>query len=559
MARRLMVVLILMIAVAPMAFGQMMTEKLDTAAISMIKDEGMNRSQVMEILSYLTDVYGPRLTWSPEYREAAEWTSAKLKEWGLQNVRFTNFEPSGKGWTLKKFSANVISPRSYPLIAYPKAWTPGTKGTVRGEAVILDAQTEADLAKYKGKLKNAFVLTSEARDLPAHFAAQGYRLSDSALLDLSSAGMPGAVRRGGRRAMGDSAMIARFLSQAQFAAKKIEFCMSEGAAALLDAARGDGGTIFVSQASVPRAPQGLNDLFGGRVSPYAEDAPKILPQVAVAAEHYNRMVRMIKKGQKVMVEMNLEVEMTKAVPGFNIIAEIPGTDLKDEIVMVGGHFDSWHAGTGATDDGTGSAASMEAVRIIKKLGLKPRRTIRIGLWGGEEQGLLGSRGYVKDTFGEREADMMQMMMGRASSGPLKTKPEYEKFSVYFNHDNGTGKIRGIYLQGNEAARGIFREWFAAVDDPTAQTISLSNTGGTDHLAFDAIGLPGFQFIQDPIEYDSRTHHSNMDVYERVQEGDMKQASTIMAIFLYNAATRDAKFPRKPEPASPGRGAPSGSN
>jgi len=558
MAKRLMVLLILVIAVAPLTLGQMMTEKLDTAAISMIKDEGMNRSQVMEILSYLTDVYGPRLTWSPEYREAAEWTSGKLKEWGLQNVHYTNFEPSGKGWTLKKFSANVVSARAYPMIAYPKAWSPGTKGTVRGEAVILDAQNEADLAKYKGKLKNAFVLTTEERELPAHFTAQGYRLADSSLLDLSNAGMPGAARRGGRRQMGDSAAIARFLSQAQFQAKKLEFCMDEGAAALLDGARGDGGTIFVAQASVPRAPQSLNDLFGGRVSPYSADVPKILPQVAVAAEHYNRMVRMIKKGQKVTIEMNLEVEFTKVVPGFNIIAEIPGTDLKDEIVMVGGHFDSWHAGTGATDDGTGSAASMEAVRIIKKLGLKPRRTIRIGLWGGEEQGLLGSRGYVKDTYGERQADMMQMMMGGAT-GPLKTKPEYEKFSVYFNHDNGTGRLRGIYLQGNEEARGIFRQWFAALDDPTAQTVSLSNTGGTDHLAFDAIGLPGFQFIQDPIEYNSRTHHSNMDTYERIQAEDMKQASTVMAIFLYNAAMRDQKFPRKPEPVSPGRGAPSGAN
>jgi hypothetical protein len=555
MAKRLMILLILVIAVAPLTLGQTMTEKLDTTVISMIKDEGMNKSQVMEILSYLTDVYGPRLTWSPEYREAAEWTSSKLKEWGLQNVHYTNFEPSGKGWTLKKFSANVISPRAYPIIAYPKAWTPGTKGTVRGEAVVVDAQNEADLAKYKGKLKNAFVLTTEERELPAHFKAQGYRLADSSLLDLSNAGMPGAARRGGRRQMGDSAAIARFLAQAQFQAKKLEFFMNEGAAALLDGARGDGGTIFVSQASVPRAPQSLSDLFGGRVSPYAADAPKILPQVAVAGEHYNRMVRMIKKGQKVTIEMNLEVEFTKAAPGFNIIAEIPGTDLKDEIVMVGGHFDSWHAGTGATDDATGSAASLEAVRIIKKLGLKPRRTIRIALWGGEEQGLLGSRGYVKETFGERQGD--QMMGG--ATGPLKTKPEYEKFSVYFNHDNGTGRLRGIYLQGNEAAREVFRQWFAAFDDPNAQTISLSNTGGTDHLAFDAIGLPGFQFIQDPIEYDSRTHHSNMDTYERVQADDMKQASTVMAVFLYNAAMRDQKFPREPEPVRPASGAPSGAN
>lgn len=556
MAKRLIVMLVLVIAVAPLTFGQMMTEKLDTAAISMIKDEGMNRSQVMETLSYLTDVYGPRLTWSPEYREAAEWASAKLKEWGLENVHYTNFEPSGKGWTLKRFSANVIAPRAFPMIAYPKAWTPGLKGTVRGQAVILDAQNEKDLAKYKGKLKNAFVLTTEERNLPAHFDPQGTRLSASDLLELANAGMPGVQRRGGRRRMTDSSMIARFISQAQFNAKKLAFCMEEGAAALLDGARGDGGTIFVSAASVPRAPRGLDDMFSGRVSPYDGNAPKILPQVSVAAEHYNRMIRMIGKGQKVMIEMNLEVEFTKPVPGFDIIGEIPGTDLKDEIVMVGGHFDSWHAGTGATDDGTGSAASMEAVRIIKKLGLKPRRTIRIGLWGGEEEGLLGSRGYVKDTFGEREGGG-NFFTG--STGALKTKPEYEKFSVYFNHDNGSGKIRGVYLQGNEDARDVFRQWFAAFDDETAQTITLSNTGGTDHLSFDAIGLPGFQFIQDPVEYSTRTHHSNMDVYERIQADDMKQASTIMAVFLYNAAMRDQKFPRKPQPMGAGQGAPSGGN
>lgn len=556
MMKRLTALVVVLIFAVPLSFGQMM-EKIDADAIAKIKDEGMNRSKVMETLSYLSDVYGPRLTWSEEYKEAAKWASGTMKDWGLENVHYEDFDNAGKSWSLKSFYAVALEPRGFPIIAYPKAWSPGTKGVVKGEAVVLDVKTEADLAKYKGKLKNAFVLMSEERDLKAHYTADGWRLADSTLLDMADAGMPGTERRGGRRGGFDSTRIARFVSEAQFNAKKVEFCMDEGAAALIDCARGDFGTVFVAQAAVPRAPKGLQDLFSSRTNAYAEDAPKILPQVSFAAEHYNRIVRMIQKGQHVKLEMNLEVELTKkASPGFNIVAEIPGTDLKDEVVMIGGHFDSWHAGTGATDNGTGSAVAMEAMRTLKTLGLKPRRTIRIGLWGGEEEGLLGSRDYVKKHFGEREGDLMQMMMGRAN-GPLKTKPEYEKFDVYFNNDNGGGRVRGVYLQGNEEARSIFRQWFAASDFPEAQTISLSNTGGTDHLSYDAIGLPGFQYIQDPIEYESRTHHSNMDLYDRVQPDDVKQASTIMAIFAYEAAMRDAMFPRKPMPTGEGRGAASG--
>jgi Zn-dependent M28 family amino/carboxypeptidase len=254
---------------------------------------------------------------------------------------------------------------------------------------------------------------------------------------------------------------------------------------------------------------------------------------------------MIQKGQKLEMEMELEVEFTPVDSAFNIIGEIPGTDLKDEVVMIGGHFDSWHAGTGATDNGTGSAVCMEAMRILESLGLKPRRTIRIGLWAGEEEGLLGSRAYVTSHFGEREGGAAGMFGG--PSGNVKTKPEYEKFSVYFNNDNGTGKVRGVYMQGNEAARPIFRAWLEPFARTGASTLSLSNTGGTDHLSFDGIGLPGFQFIQDPIEYETRTHHSNMDVYDRAQEEDLKQAAAIMASFAYNSASRDEKFPRKPMP------------
>jgi len=498
----------------------------------------------MEIMSYLTDVYGPRLAWSPEYGEAALWASKKLREWGLQNVYFDNAGPVGKGWTLKRFSANLLSPRAFPLIAYPKAWSPGTRGTVRGNVVVLDAEDEEDLKKYKGKLKNTFVMISDPRDLSAHFDPQATRRTDSGLLEMANAG---ESQPRTRRRMGDTAAVARYLKQAQLNAKKLRFCMDEGAAVLLDAGRGDGGTIFVQQATVPHAPGNISEIFSSRPAAHSPESPKILPQVSVAGEHYNRMIRMIEKGEKLTLEMNLEVEFTKADSTFNIIAEIPGTDLKDEVVMIGAHFDSWQAGTGATDNATGSAVCMEAMRILQKTGLKPRRTVRIGLWAAEEQGLHGSREYVKEALGERKQDAMAVT-GR-SSGPLETRPAYDKFQVYFNNDNGTGKVRGIYLQGNEEARPIFRSWFEAIKDPDAQTITLSNTGGTDHLAFDAIGLPGFQFIQDPIEYSTRTHHSNMDMYERVQADDVKQGSVMMAIFAYSAAMMDGKFPRKPIPAS----------
>jgi carboxypeptidase Q len=540
-------------------------EKIDTTAIAQIKDEGMNRSQVMEILSYLTDVYGPRLTGSPEYKQAADWASAKLRQWGVQNVHYEKWGPFGKGWTLKRFSANLTEPRAFPLIAYPKAWSLGTRGTVEGEVIYLNARSDSELATYQGKLEGKFVLISDPRELKAHFQPEGWCLADSSLLKLANADIPtpgqqrrrfppmqqlspaardSVMRMIFRQFMpnADSITIERAIEVQRMAPKKLELCQSEGAVAVLDEGRGDDGTLFVQSAVVPQPP---GTPYYLRVNPYSENAPKLVPQVTVAAEHYNRMIRMIQKGQKLEMEMDLDVEFTPVDSSFNIIGEIPGTDLKDEVVMIGGHFDSWHAGTGATDNGTGSAVCMEAMRILESLGLKPRRTIRIGLWGGEEEGLLGSRAYVSRHLGEREGGAMGVFGG--VSGNIKTKPEYEKFSVYFNNDNGTGKVRGVYMQGNEAARPIFRAWLEPFASTGASTLTLSNTGGTDHLSFDAIGLPGFQFIQDPIEYEARTHHTNMDVCDRAQEGDLKQAAVIMASFAYNAATRDEKFPRKPMP------------
>ena len=335
--------------------------------------------------------------------------------------------------------------------------------------------------------------------------------------------------------------------------RKLEFVEKEGAIAAITEGRGDDGTVLVQSATVP---QSADVPFNQRIAAYDPKAPEIIPQVVFASENYNRIVRMLRLGERVKLDMNLEVRETKADSGFDIIGEIPGTDLKDEIVMIGAHFDSWHSGTGATDNGTGTAACMEAMRILETVmksdGLKPRRTIRIGLWGSEEEGLIGSREYVASVFGKREGGAPGGFPGGGGGGELKTTPEYEKLSVYLNHDNGSGRVRGIYLQGNEAARPIFRAWFTAYGDPTAQTITIDNTGGTDHQSFDAIGLPGFQFIQDPLEYEARTHHYNMDVFDRVQEPDMKQAATIIAVFAYTAANRDAKFPRKPVPTGGAR-------
>ena len=515
--------------------------------IERIKDEGMNRSQVMQTLSYLSDVIGPRLTASPGMKRSNDWTRDQLMKWGLQNAHLEAWGPFGRGWTLKRFSAQVSEPLNIPLIAYPKAWSPATSLTA--DVIYVDAKDEADLQRFKGKLKGAIVLTGKMREVKARFEPMGTRRDDKDLLTLADAPVPAAGT--GRRGTPE-ARAAQF-----FGCQKNRFFHDEGAAVLVDASRaGDGGTIFVQSAAVPQ-PCLENAFAPGaprQIQPYDKTAPPIIPQLVLAVEHYNRIARMIEAGEKVKMTVDLGVDWQDQDPmGYNTVAEIPGSDLKDEIVMLGGHMDSWHAGTGATDNGAGVAVAMEAVRILQALNLKPRRTIRIALWTGEEEGLLGSKAYVAEHFGKMVGPAPSASPGSVataspapspSPGVLVTKPEYEKFSSYFNLDNGTGKIRGVYLQGNELVRPLFREWLTPFRDMGAATLSISNTGGTDHLSFDAIGLPGFQFIQDEIEYDSRTHHSNQDVFDRIQADDMKQAATIMAAFIYDAAMRTEKLPRK---------------
>ena len=506
-----------MIAVAvglPLAADWPTTEKIDLDAVYRIKEEGLQRSKVMEIESYLTDVYGPRLTGSPNIREAADWAQKTMNEWGLANVHLERW-PFGRGWQNQRIVASAVSPRAYPLIAYPKAWTPGTNGPVTAEAVLAVITSEKDFDTWRGKLRGKFVLSAAMRDVAAHFDADGHRYTDAELTDLSK--QPSAA---GGRGRGNFAAIA------EFNRKRNQFFLDEGVAGVIDpGTRGDGGTLFVQS--------------GGSRDP---KDPLVPTQVVIAVEHYGRIVRTLDKKIPVTLQMDIDNKFyDNDLNGFNVIGEIPGADKADEVVMVGAHFDSWHSGTGATDNAAGSAVMMEAMRILKTTGLKLRRTVRIGLWGGEEQGLLGSKEYIKAHYGD--------------PATMQLKPEHAKFDGYFNVDNGTGAIRGVYLQGNEAAAPIFQAWMEPFHNMGMTTLTIRNTGGTDHLSYDAVGLPGFQFIQDEVEYDTRTHHSNMDVYERIQPNDMMRNAVIVASFVYDAANREEKLPRKPLPKptpSPGR-------
>ena len=496
----------------------------------------------METLSYLTDVVGPRLTGSPNMVHANQWTRETLESWGLENAAVEPWGTFGRGWSLDSFCAQVVEPDCIPLIAMPKAWSPGTDGPITGKVVLFDAETIEDFDRFEGKLEGAIVLVGTEREVAAHFEAEGSRYGDDRLLSLANALPPGeGPRRGGFRGgrpQMDEEQMAAFRARQEVAARRDSFLMEQKAAAVVDcSSRGDGGTLFVQSASVPRDPDADPADFRNRPHPWDPDAPAMLPQLTMAVEHFNRLVRMIEHGVEPVMQLELKVTFhDEDLTAANTVAEIPGSDpeLAPQVVMLGGHLDSWHGSTGATDNAAGCAVAMEAVRIIKALDLKPRRTIRIALWSGEEQGLYGSRNYVSQHFGARNDE-----------GVLETTDAYDDFAAYYNLDNGTGKIRGIYLQGNLEAGPLFRRWLVPFAEQGASTVTPGNTGGTDHQSFDGIGLPGFQFIQDPVEYNTRTHHSNMDSYERAQADDLKQASVIMATFVYRTAMMDEPFPRKP--------------
>ncbi len=570
--------------------------------IARIRDEGLNRSQVMKTLSYLSDVIGPRLTGSPNLRRANAWTRDTLVTWGLTNAHLEAWGPFGRGWSLQRFSAQVIEPQAFPLIAAPKAWTPGLAQPISAEVILFEAKTEGDLDKYKGHLQGAIVLMDSTREVKLRFEPLASRIGESNLLRMANAGptdtrpftpgrasapinppstntatpksnigptnivTPKPAPATTNTAKADAGAAQRTNSSAALpSGRALSFVTSEGAALVVTpSSQGDGGTLFVEQASVPLAPPaGTNSPAPASRQPWATNAPVMPPQIALATEDYNRLVRMIRHGEKLKMAVDLQVRFHSEDPmAYNTIAEIPGGDLKAEVVMLGAHLDSWHSGTGATDNGAGVAATMEAVRILKALNLQPRRTIRIGLWSGEEQNLLGSKAYVAKHLGYY-TNLTSVVAARSprdeGKAPRLTTPaatnavtkrlvrtaEYEKFSAYFNLDNGTGKIRGVYMQGNESVRPLFRKWLQPFSDLGAETLTYGNTAGTDHQSFDGIGLPGFQFIQDPLDYWTRTHHSNADVFDRIQADDMKQISTILAAFIYHASMVEEKVPRKP--------------
>ena len=485
-------------------------EKIDLGAIEKIKNEGFNNSQVENIAFELIDKSGPRLTNSNGYERAATYAVKQLSEWGLSNSKTEAWGEFGRGWEVNKSYVAMTKPYYMPFIAVPKAWTYSTDGEIEGKVIFVEINTEEDFAKYKGKLKGAIVGVKSTDDQGPTFKPDAVRFTEEELKELEAPKESSAVITPEQAEARKKWMALREFSQ-----KVTAFLEEEGIAVLLKGSRGIEGTFFTG---------------GGRG--YLTDDTSGVSEIEVAPEHMNLLARLADKGVEVEIEAEVKTTFkTDDLKGYNVIAEIPGSDkkLKSELVMLGGHLDSWHAGTGATDNGAGCIVMMEAVRILKATGLTPKRTIRIALWGGEEEGLHGSRNYVKNHFGV--ADTL--------------KADQKKVSAYYNIDNGTGRIRGIYLQGNEEVRPIFKNWFTPFSDIIDNTtLTINNTGGTDHLGFDAIGIPGFQFIQDPIEYRTRTHHTNMDTYERLVIDDLKQMAVIVASFVYNTAQRDEKLPRE---------------
>ena len=533
-------------ATDPYAEVQPATETLDLAMYQRIRDEGLNHSHVMDFGYALMDGIGSRLTGSPNLKKANEWTRDTLTKIGLENAHLEDWGEFGLGWQQLNTWARMTVPDTAVLIVQATPWSPPTPGPVTGDVVFVSIQTEKDFDQYKGKLAGKIVLYGAMREVPNVDKPLFERYTDKDLEDIAefevngnAGGMPPAMAARMRERMERMRMIDKIA----------QFFADEKVAAVIEPSRdgknggGSGGTLFDD-----------NGATLGR-TPYLADKAVKIPVVVAAIESYGRLYRLTQAHAPVSVEIDVETKVTgEHEHGFDTVAEIPGTDpkLKEQVVMVGGHLDSWIAGTGATDNGAGTIVAMEAVRILEALGIKPRRTIRIALWTGEEEGIFGSKGYCSMHFGSAKLstapDQVQLPeFMRRAVGPLEVKPEQKLISAYFNVDNGTGKIRGVYTQGNSAIAPIFAQWIAPLKDLGVTTITNRNTGGTDHLSFDAVGIPGFQFIQDMLDYESRTHHSNEDVVERLQPADLKQIATVEAIFLYNAAQRDQMLPRKPLP------------
>jgi carboxypeptidase Q len=517
------------------------TELIDLNAYNAIREEGLQHSHVMDYAGGLVDGIGPRLTGSPNMAKANAWTRDQLTKMGCINAHLEDWGEFGMGWQQLNTWVRMTEPDTAVFVAQATPWSPSTNGPVTAQAVSVVVNESSDMAKYKGKLSGKIVLLGAMRDVPVPEKPFFERYSDKDLKELES--LPLESDQAAIQARNE-----RAIKRYKLLSELVPFLAAEKVVAVIVPSRDgvDGG--------------GTGMIFDDNVAalsrmPYHRDTAVPFPVVVAQIESYGRVFRLLENHVPVSLEMNVETKFTgDHEHGFDTVAEIPGTDpaLRDEVVMVGGHLDSWISGTGATDNGAGSVVAMEVMRILNALKFKPRRTIRIALWTGEEGGLFGSRGYVTQHFGSfpRSTAPDQMLLSeyaRKPAGPLTLKPEQKLISAYFNVDNGTGRIRGIYTQGNTAVDSIFAQWMAPLKDLGVATISNRDTGGTDHLSFDAVGIPGFQFIQDPMDYATRTHHSNMDTYEHLQPTDLKQIAVVEAIFVYNAAMREQMIPRKPLP------------
>ena len=527
------------------AFAQ---DKPDLSVIDRIKTEAFDRSKIMDTLYQITEARGPRLTASPQFDNAAAWTVSQLREYGLQNVHLEKWGPFGRSWSLGESSLELVEPAYQRLEAIPLAWSSSTNGAVTGDLLIapwkismrdgptkVREEIDSYKAKWTGKLRGKIVLLSEARIPKPATAAPFTRFTDAQLHDIGNAPDP-AVRKQVKnladlqwptspedvtaflRSLPAAVMDQVYDLSDSIRAERAAFFSKEGVVSLLmEDTRAHEGRIFAEQAG-----------------PWKAGDAQAPPTFVITAEQYDRVARAVERKLPVRVRLNLKAQASaEDVMAANIVGEIPGQEKKDEIVMLGAHFDSWHSGTGTTDNGAGSAVMMEVTRILTSLKLKMDRTVRIALWSGEEQGLLGSKAYVKEHFADPKT--------------MHVTNEHAKISGYFNLDNGSGKIRGVFLQGHDAMRPVFESWLAPFRDMGVSTISIRDTGGTDHLSFNAVGIPGFQFIQDPLDYSTVTHHSNMDTYDHAIPEDLMQASAVIASVVYDAANRKEMLPRRPLP------------
>ena len=506
-------------------------EPIDWGMVNRIRNQGLGRSHVMETLGHLTDGIGARLTGSPGMRASNDWTRERLAEWGLGNAVVERWGRFGRGWSFDRSVVHLLRPHAAPLHALPEAWTPGTAGPVRGLALRVTLEDEEDFDEHRGTLRGKVLFLDEERDADPAERPEFRRYTVEELEELTE--FPISRRRDrdeSRRRAVERRRIGRALR---------EYLAAEGVLATVEVSGWGAGIVRVGG--------------GGSREPGEETGP---PSLVMAAEHYGWVVRLLEAGEEVELEIDVGARFhDDDLDGYNTLAEIPGTDRGDEVVMAGAHLDSWHAATGANDNAAGCAVVMEAARILHVLGVRPRRTIRIALWSGEEQGLLGARAYVERHFASRPEPLDPELRALPKSlwpttWPLRLEPAHAKLSAYFNIDNGSGKIRGIYTQGNVAVGPIFERWLLPFRDLGADTVTHRGTGSTDHVAFDAVGLPGFQFVQDGLDYGTRTHHSHLDHYDHAVEEDLEQASVVLASFLYHAAMRDELLPRGPLPQPP---------